>query len=167
MKTNLLLFLILAVSLSPLKAQNTIKNPSLQLDVEEGFQYLSFTIYGFDSEEDKQSLIQELEGNQKLKNISISEHNQFRAYVQKDYLPQLKSFFNNKGLVIQAIHTYSNNVLRKVDKEHYKQVFNDNRPLYENTGNRELDIKQYETRKKRWIEENPKKYKKITNSTIN
>ena len=154
MKTKLLLFLILAMSYSTLIAQNTVKNTSkINPNTLEGYQYMSFTIYGLNSEEDKQALIQELESNQKLKNISVSEHNQFKGSVQKKYILEFKKTLKDRNLT-----TSMNNRRNTLAPTHGSvriEIPENMKPVYKDTGRPEKDKQKYSKAKEQLLIEHP------------
>lgn len=160
MKTKLLLLLLAIFSYVFLLAQenNQMKNPLkqnpnsgvVQLEVGNDFIFQSFMLIGFESEEQKIELQNELNQNPNFKKVKITSENKLQAFVQKDFVGQLTSFFQDRNIQIQESSPQS--------------AYEDGKPRYVDTGNPVEDAIEYERIKQLWVEENPNKYNEIIKS---
>ncbi len=160
MKTKLLFLLLITFSYAITLAQenNQMKNPlkqksiseAVQLEVGNDFVFQSFMLIGFQSEEQRMELRNELNQNPNFKKVKITSENEFRAFVQKDFVGQLTSFFQNRNIQIQ--------------KYSPRSVSEDGKPRYIDTGNPVEDKKNYDKAKREWIEQNAQEYKDLNNN---
>ena len=152
MNTKLTLSILLIMMTTFLVAQNTLKNPPLTPEYGEDFQYVSFTIYGLESESEAQNLINNLSSNENLKQVEISSHYQFSAYVQKDYKAKLNYFFKDKGYRTSMRTHHS---LRVEEGSRVVEIPEGMKPVYKDTGHPEEDKARYTEAKRQLLLEHP------------
>lgn len=147
-----MLSVLLIMMATFLVAQNTVKNPPLTPEYGDEYQYLSFTIYGLESDGDVQELLNNLSSNENLKKVEISSHYQFSAYVKKGYKLTLNSFFKEKGY---GTSMRVNHPLSADEGSRVVVIPEDMKPVYKDTGHPEEDKQRYTEAKRQLLIEHP------------
>ena len=157
MRNILFLIVIFFSSITILFSQenNIQKNKSIvreNIGIEDNFKFVSFTILNITSENERQDIINNFINNSNVKNIKITEHNQFSAYIEQDYINELKKYLNNNSYKT----TINSNKPLGPNEGSTKIVIPDNmKPQYIDTGNPEADKKRYTEAKKQLLIEHP------------
>ena len=161
MKNLFILFLILPSLLvfsqrdfkskNPLRANpNTVEN---QQELGPDFRYMQFKLSKIETEETAVSLQLELNQNSNFGKVEIVKTYGFYGFVRKDFVLQLESFFEAKGLVVIA--SRSVNTLAPIEGSRRIIIPENMKPVYQDTGNPKEDKQRYTEAKKQLLIEHP------------